>query len=294
MTYSTVVIIYNPNSTGSSEANAKTFADSLKQRLPKQKIELIGTERQGHADELAYLHAKATKNPLIISSSGDGGYNEVINGAMRAKQEGATPTVGLLPSGNANDHYHSLHDGDTIEAVVQNKTKNIDMLKLTSISDGKQVVRYAHSYIGFGLTPHVSEELNKTKLNLVKETILVIRVLFTLKAVWLKLKKKAHPYDSVIISNVTKMSKYFIVSQPSRMTDGKFEVTIFRRRNKLALSMLLLRSSIGRIKEDLQTDHYTLETVNKTLVQLDGEVLTLDPKVRVTIDIEKQVISSIV
>src|SRR3982750_2899542 len=106
--YDAITIIYNPNSTGPSEAKARVLHEDLIKRRKRTKITLTPTKRAGHAEDLAYKAAHANRRALIISSSGDGGYHEVINGALRAQLEGAKPTVGLLPAGNANDHYHSL------------------------------------------------------------------------------------------------------------------------------------------------------------------------------------------
>ena len=165
MTYTTIAIIYNPNSTGSSKQLAKEFADKVQSQLPKQKIELIATTHAGHAEELAYSLSKKTKHPLIISSSGDGGYNEVINGALKAQKEGNHPTTGLLPAGNANDHFNNLHNDDLVDLIVDGISKNIDVLKLTYTAEGQETERYAHSYIGLGLTSVVGNQLNKKKLN---------------------------------------------------------------------------------------------------------------------------------
>jgi diacylglycerol kinase (ATP) len=294
MTYTTVAIIYNPNSTGSSKTLAENFKRDLLKKFPDQHVDLTPTEYAGHAEELAYSIAKASKRPLIFSSSGDGGYHEVVNGIMRAKREGYKPVAGLLPAGNANDHYHNLHDEDIIDMIASNKTKKIDLLHIAYKSDGKYTERYAHSYIGFGLTPIVGKELNKTKLNMFKETWLVIKTLFTLKPVPLKVAGKSDMYDSVIVSNVDKMSKYMHVSQPSRIEDGKFEVTIFKRKNKLRLIGLLLISSLAKLKEDERTSKFSLQTIEKTLAQADGEILTVDAKTHVNITIEKQILNCVV
>lgn len=294
MTYTTVAIIYNPKSTGPSKTMAKEFAEKLHERLPKQKIELIATKHAGHAEELAYEIAKKSKNPLIISSSGDGGYNEVVNGAMKAQNEGATVTTSLIPAGNANDHFRNLNKHDLVEQVAGNKTKKIDLLKLTSTTDSKKIERYAHSYIGFGLTPKVGNELNKTELNFFTEVWVVAKTMLLARPVRLKLGEKARYYESVIFSNVDEMSKYVKISQPSRINDGKFEVTIFRRSQKLKLILLLLKASVLGLKEDKRAAKYSLETIGKTLVQLDGEVATLDAGVKVVVGAEKQALTCIV
>jgi len=294
MKYTTIAIIYNPNSTGSSKQLAADFKANLEKHTPHQKAELIATEYAGHAEKLAYDLAKATKNPLIISSSGDGGYNEVINGAMKAKAEGANPTTGLLPAGNANDHYNNLHKEDMIEMILEGKSKVIDLLTLEGNSKGKKVLRYAHSYIGFGLTPFVGAELNKTKLTIFNEVWIVAKALFAVKAVRLKIGKKSKLYDSIIFSNVDRMSKYLNISQPSRVNDGKFEVTIFRKRNKIKLIILLLKASVFGIKEDKQVSEFHFETTYSTLAQLDGEILAIDGRSKITIGIDKKSLQCIV
>lgn len=294
MKYSSITILYNPNSTGSSHELAKQFKTDVLKRLPSQKISLKATEHAGHGEELAYSLAKASKNPLIISSSGDGGYHEVVNGAMRAQHEGFTPTTSLLPAGNANDHYHNLHSDDLVDLIARGEHTQIDLLKITGTSKGKTIERYGHSYIGFGLTPHVGKELNKTKLNVFNQVWIVAKALLELKSVKLQVNNKTRSYDSIVFSNIDRMSKVLKISQPSSVSDGKFEVTIFRSRNKLKLILQLFKSTIIPAKEDHQVESFKLKTVKTTLVQVDGEIISIDPQSDVSITIDKQALRCIV
>ena len=294
MNYTTVSIIYNPNSTGSSKAMAEEFMKNIQEHLPKQKVKFMPTKYAGHAEKLAYKLAKRTKSPLIFSSSGDGGYNEVVNGAMKAQNKGYNPTTGLLPAGNANDHYHNVHTESIIDLLVAGKTKKLDLLQISYTAKKKTTKRYAHSYIGFGISSMVSKELNKTKLNRFNETWLVIRTLFTISPVKLKIDGEVKKYDSIIMSSADKMSKYLNVSHPSKMNDGKFEVTISTHENKLKLLGLLLQASLIKLKEDHQTDIFSLETVEETVAQTDGELITIDANSPVTVTIEKQILNCLV
>lgn len=294
MEYSTIAIIYNPNSTGSGESLAQQLRTELKARMPAQKIELVQTERAGHGEDIAYQLATTAKNPLVISSSGDGGYNDIVNGIMRAKKEGHSATTGLLPAGNANDHYHNLHMGDTVERIATGDESLIDVLKISGLSGGKPIERYAHSYIGFGLTPQVGKELNKTQLNPAKEAWIVLRSLLTVRPVRLRVGDKVRAYESIILSNIDVMSKYLKISQPSSVRDGKFEVTIFRRRNKFKLIMTLLRASLSGVKEDRKTAEFSLSTVRRTLAQADGEIIVLDASSDVVVTIEQHALNCII
>lgn len=294
MNYPIVAVIYNPNSTGSSKVMAEDFEKSIRNHAPKQKVTLIPTKYAGHAEKLAYKISKRYKTPLIFSSSGDGGYNEVINGAVKAQNKGFKPTTGLLPAGNANDHYHNVHTDDIVDLIIANKPKHIDLLRISYTSNKKAMHRYAHSYIGFGISSMVGQELNKTKLNKAKETWLVVRTLFTVGPVKLKIDDTTGKYDSIIISNVDRMSKYLNVSRPSNIDDGLFEVTISRHENKLKLIALILRASLVKLKEDIQTNTFSLDTVETTVAQADGEIITIDPNSRVDISIEKQALTCFV
>jgi diacylglycerol kinase family enzyme len=67
-------------------------------------MELLPTDFAGHARDLARSVA-VSGGPLIVSVSGDGGYNEAVNGVLDVPASRAVCTV--LPAGNANDHHRS-------------------------------------------------------------------------------------------------------------------------------------------------------------------------------------------
>lgn len=262
--------------------------------LPEQKVTLVPTKYAGHAEKLAYSLALATKRPLIMSASGDGGYHEVVNGLMRAQKEGARPIAGLLPAGNANDHFHSLHDAETAQAICAGKVQTIDLLHLSGTINGKVVERYAHSYIGIGLTPKVGQELNKTSLNMFNEVWIVLKALCKLQPVRIIVDGHNRAYDSLIFSNIGTMSKVLSLSSEADMTDGKFEVTAFPRQSKLKLIATLLRASTLGLPTATQASVFNFHTVKKLAVQLDGEISMLDANTETNISIDAQLLRTIV
>lgn len=288
MKYTSVVIIFNPNSTGPSKSLAQKLQRTLKQTVPDQKVLLKATEYAGHAEEIAYEHSLKTKKPLIVSSSGDGGYNEVVNGIMRARKEGADATAGLLPAGNANDHYANVHFIDIAEGIKKGMRKEIDLLRISGTSEGKTIERYGHSYAGFGLTPTVAQALNKNKLNVFNQVWIVGKELLSMRSTSLIVNGKKQRYDSVICSNVDKMSKYLKISTPSSVTDGKFEVTSFEKTHRARLLVTLFKTSLFGAHEDESVSRYKVKTVRKTAVQVDGEIIELDASTDVTVRCEKQ------
>ena len=291
--YSAISIIYNPKSTGHSKVHAQELAKILRHTRLKSKVRVIPTKYAGHAEELAYDLAKASPRPLIISSSGDGGYNEVINGVMKAQQEGASPVTGLLPAGNANDHYHSLHKSSIESQILSGKKHRIDLLRLSTF-EAEPLQRFAHSYIGFGLTPQVGEELNKADLNAFKELVIAARVFMDLKAIRLRVKGEVKQYDSLIFSNVQKMSKVLSLSDSAAMHDGKFEITEFPHRSKPALMLTLLKAATRGLSVTNRAAKFSFETTDPLTVQLDGEISQIRANTKVKIEVVSKVLRCVV
>ena len=295
-TYSAITIIYNPNSTGSSQKLATDMAQALRSAMPKKNIKLLATKRAGHAEAIAYKHAKASPRPLIVSSSGDGGYHEVVNGILRAQLEGAKPTAGLLPAGNANDHFHSLSEPskDFVQAITSGAERQIDVLKLTSTIESKNFERYAHSYIGLGLSPAVGEELNKTDLNRLKEMLIVGHTLMRLRHVRLMVNGKPKAFDSLVFTNVGRMAKFLNLAVESKADDGVFEVCPITHRSSLRLLLSLLRASTVGSQSIQQTTEFNFRTITQTALQLDGEIFTLDENSEAKVNIMSKALSCIV
>ena len=84
-----IVIIFNPQSTGNAPRSAEELRDELARRLPGVPLELSPTQHAGHARDLA-REAAGSGRPLLVSVSGDGGYNEVVDGVMQAGDSAAS------------------------------------------------------------------------------------------------------------------------------------------------------------------------------------------------------------
>ncbi|MFC7660385.1 acylglycerol kinase family protein [Pseudonocardia benzenivorans] len=153
-----IVVIFNPHSTGSAAELAAELGAELTRRLPRTTVRLRPTERAGHARELAGEAARVPRS-LIVSVSGDGGYNEVVDGVMQAGDTGTVCAV--MAAGNANDHRRTTREQALGDAIVAGEVRHLDLLRLTVGEGPGTVVRYAHSYIGVGLTPIVAIDLEK-------------------------------------------------------------------------------------------------------------------------------------
>ncbi|MEU7811821.1 acylglycerol kinase family protein [Pseudonocardia sp. NPDC049154] len=151
--FNRIVVIFNPHSTGSAAELAEGLCADLSRRLPRTWVHLSPTEHAGHARDLA-RNAARTPRSLIVSVSGDGGYNEVIDGVMQAGDTGTVCAV--MAAGNANDHRRTTGEQPLGDAIVAGDVRRLDLLRLTVGHGPDALVRYAHSYIGMGLTPIVA------------------------------------------------------------------------------------------------------------------------------------------
>ncbi|HSH55485.1 MAG TPA: diacylglycerol kinase family protein [Candidatus Limnocylindrales bacterium] len=292
--FTDIAIIYNPNSTGRAEDRARQLQQELKTALLRIPVSLLPTERAGHAVELAYDFAQKHKRPLIISASGDGGYHEVINGALRAQAKGARPICAVLPSGNANDHARTMHDRSLAELIVAEKVTSLEILSIRiTAADGTEASRYAHSYIGLGLTPTVAVELNKHTLNSLKEAWIVTKTFWGLRPVRIKDERGVHKLDSLICSIIPEMAKVLTITDQAHPRDGLFEITAFEHNRKLKLLLRLIRGVVKNLGAERRASEYSFTVLESVPIQLDGEVMELEGNTTVTIAAQQGLLQTI-
>lgn len=288
MAYSGVHIIYNPKSTGDSQSMARDLKKKLQASLKDAEVKLVATKHAGHAWELAREIASSQKNPLIISSSGDGGYNEVINGVMESGNRNAVCAV--LPAGNANDHSRTMHDQSLHELILNNKATRLDLIKVTA----NDSVRYAHSYVGLGLTPVVATELNRHDLNAFRETWLALSTFFKYRPFKIRHAGKVLRLDSLLFANINQMAKVLTLAPENRPDDGKFEVVIFPAGRKWHLIKRLTQAATANLETAKRQNKYEFTVIKRMPMQLDGEVMALRPGAEVTVESAHKVLRTIV
>jgi len=290
-----IIILYNPVSTGDSQQNAEDLKQKLTHSLSKQtKIELFPTQYAGHAEEVGAKYGSASET-LLVSSSGDGGYNELINGVLAVKNN--TAAVCVLPSGNANDHYHATEGSDVAQMIIHGKTRMIDVLQIAGTKDGQQWSRYAHSYIGAGVTAYIGKKLTEADLNPINEKWLVLKYLVKFGHVSLKVDswghKRFYRYGSFVIGNIDKMSKIIKLDKNSSITDGKLEVYAVRSSSFSGLLKAVVKQTISNSKLTDRTDEVKIVSKKRLEVQCDGEVFLLDGNKLITTVVEPAAIRTI-
>jgi diacylglycerol kinase family enzyme len=283
MPFERITVIFNPQSTGPAPQRAEELKDTLADRLPDIPLRLCPTERAGHARELA-AQAAATGRPLIVSVSGDGGYNEVVDGVMHAGNPNAVCAV--LAAGNANDHRRSTGEQPLVDAIVTGDVRHIDLLRLTVGSDSGARTRYAHSYIGMGLTPIVAIDLEKGGKGSFKEIVSVVRTFAKFRPFTIDVDPGGlRSLDSLLFANIDDMAKYATLSEDSRPDDGRFEIIALPHTAKWRILAVALKAATRGLGPQPTARHYRFTTVKPTPMQLDGEVIAVEAATSVSVDI---------
>jgi diacylglycerol kinase (ATP) len=278
--FDAVEIVFNPNSTGDAQERAEELAKQLAERAPELPVQLRPTERAGHGREIARDAARAGR-PLVVSVSGDGGYNDVVNGLMEAGADSAYAAV--LAAGNANDHRRVTRERPLADAILDGDVSKLDLLRM-SVDDGREP-RYAHSYIGLGITPTVALELEKGGKGSIREVISTIRTFSRFRPFQIETDSGTETFDSVIFANIREMAKFAVLSEEGRPDDGRFEVVVLRHTAKWRVLATAVRAAIRGLGPQPTAREYRFRTVDPMPVQVDGEVSEFERGVAVTVDI---------
>lgn len=292
-----IAIIYNPNSTGDAPEMAKQLANQIddEYKTIKVKASLTPTERARHAIELARDIALQHSHPLIISVSGDGGYNEIVNGAMQAKHEKSScnPVVAVVGAGNANDHRRVMRDEPLIELIKKQNIRSFDLLCIEVDEKDFSLKRYAHSYIGFGVTPSVGNELNKVEKSILTEIQSILKTYRKYAPFKITRNGITTTLDNLVFANINEMAKFIKLDEENTVHDGKFEIIELEHRSKLHMVGTLLKAAILGFKHPPSFSQYSFTVLDALPIQCDGEIEKLPANVKVTVTSKHAAIDSL-
>jgi diacylglycerol kinase (ATP) len=286
-----VVVIFNPQSTGRAPELAEELRADLLCRLPGTPVTMSPTQRAGHGRDLA-REAAASGRPLIVSVSGDGGYNEVVDGAMQAGNDDVVCAV--MAAGNANDHRRTIRERPLIDAVIAGEVRRIDLLRLTIGAGSDARTHYAHSYIGVGLTPVVAVDLEKGGKGSLREIVSVVRTFARFRPFPIELEDGSRrSVDSLVFANISEMAKYATLSDAGRPDDGRFEVITLPHKAKWRILAVAIRAATTGLGPQPTATRYSFTTLGPTPLQLDGEVLALDGGTPVCVGVAPRALATI-
>lgn len=277
-----IVLIYNPSPAKVPMYLAQELHETLSKRLPAVPVLDRPTQYAGHARKIAREEARFG-DPLLVSISGDGGFNEVVNGVLDIPTSNAV--CAAMPGGNANDHHRNTNSRPLVEAILHAPIKNIDLLRLTVSNGSEDWSRLAHSYIGFGLTPLMAIGIEAGRKGALHELISVARTIRGLRPFTIVRSDGARAtMDSLVLANISGMAKYGKISESSGLVDGKFEVVMLPHASKWRIALMTLRAVTIGLGEQPSVSSYAFWLQQTTPVQADGELMQISFGSKVVVD----------
>jgi len=210
--------------------------------------DLVQTERPWHASELAEKAAMDGYD-VVISASGDGTANEVLNGLMRAKNHGATKTaMGIITVGTGNDFAYGMNiPGNFEECFLVLKEDKRRLMDIGLVKGGDYPEgRYFGNGVGMGFDAAVGFEAVKIRWTrgLLAYLIAALRTIF----LYFKAPLVQITYDGTSIEqeslmtsimNGQRMGGGFYMAPNGDPGDGWLDLCIAASASKLRIFQLI-------------------------------------------------------
>lgn len=210
--------------------------------------DLVQTERPWHASELAEKAAMDGYD-VVISASGDGTANEVLNGLMRAKNHGATKTaMGIITVGTGNDFAYGMNiPGNFEECFLVLKEDKRRLMDIGLVKGGDYPEgRYFGNGVGMGFDAAVGFEAVKIRWTrgLLAYLIAALRTIF----LYFKAPLVQITYDGTSIEqeslmtsimNGQRMGGGFYMAPNGDPGDGWLDLCIAESASKLRIFQLI-------------------------------------------------------
>jgi YegS/Rv2252/BmrU family lipid kinase len=283
-------VIANPAAGNGAGARA---IPQIEQLLTQHGLDydLTHTEHAGHAIALARKAALADY-AVVVAAGGDGTANEVINGLMAARQEGASEVVmGLLNIGRGNDFAYGMNVPDDLEracrTLAEGHTRTIDIGRVVG---GKYPQgRYFGNCVGVGFDAIGTIEVSKLP-RLGGFWSFVIAVFKTILLYYHAPPTRVE-YDGqtltqpalmVSVMNGRRLGGGFMMAPQGEPDDGLFDLCIVREMSRLRMFRILphfLRGTQAS-QETVTTGQaarITITALQGTLpAHTDGEIICID------------------
>ena len=203
-----------------------------------QEYELLQTERPGHAITLAQQAAESGF-AAVIGVGGDGTANEIINGLMQARQNGADSTaMGMLAVGRGNDFAFGMGIPAGLEAgfpaLTRDYRRKIDIGR--AVGGDYPQGRYFGNGVGIGFDAVVGfEALKMTRLtgflSYIVAALKTIFLYFKAPTVRIEYDGQALELPALMVSimNGRRMGGGFMMAPQGNPTDGLLDLCIARQ-----------------------------------------------------------------
>ena len=245
MPFERIIVIFNPQSTRPGTTTGRGAGTAWRDRLPDVPVRPV--------PHRARRHARTGRAGRRHRTSADrvGQRRRRLQRSRRRGHAGRQPERRLRRDGRRQRQRPPPNTGEQplVDAIVAGEVRHIDLLRLTVGSDSDAHTRYAHSYIGMGLTPIVAIDLEKGGKGSLKEIVSVVRTFAKFRPFTIDVDPGGRrSLDSLLFANIDEMAKYATLSEDSRPDDGRFEIIALPHTAKWRILAVALESGHPRTR----------------------------------------------
>ncbi len=271
------LVIVNPVSRG---GKAQEEGIWLLNRLKKAGVdyEFLFTERAGHAEEMVVKWAEDFD--VVVSVSGDGTTNEIINGIMKVPS--AELRLAMFPAGTADDFarnmgYDRKDKEQALRAILGDSCRTIDLIRYDD--------RYAAVTWGLGVDSEIADGAYKWKRFRIPAYFYSgLRKCFfeEKKRYRVRFDYEGQTFDDwVLISilcNAPVFGRYIRINPNAKMNDGLLDLTIGREMPNIyglvlfGFACMGGRHGFSSLVSFHEVREMRVECKSDTYAQIDGEV----------------------
>jgi len=279
-----ICFIVNPVSGRKRQAGIGSY---IKQNIDSARFqyEIKFTQRRGHASELS-KEAVQRKFDIIVAVGGDGTINEVAIALI-----GKKPVLGIIPRGSGNGLARHLGIPRSLlkalQLINQSHFTEID----TATLNGKPFISIA----GVGFDALVAKEFAASE----KRGFAGYFNIITRHFLNYKPKKYTLIFDEgqkiteraffIAFANSNQFGYNTTIAPNARLNDGKLDICIVKKTQLVEVPIVanllfLKRIDLASNVTIIQSKGLVVKQKKKRLVNIDGEAIKMDKKIRVEIN----------
>jgi len=254
-------------------------------------VELHVTDNPKHAIEIA-RDINLKEGDAIVTVGGDGTFCEVISGFMDRDDDSVNKIpLALIPAGTGNSQANDMgivDYMDAVEKIIKGRIRLIDVAKTNFVEKDKEVVRYSHNLVGWGLG--VDSNILAEKIRFLGPFRYDIGILLSILRGRVRKAKcfiDGHLIESdfvlLLIQNTCTGGDRLRLAPNAQVDDGKMDLGIIYHIGRFKIFKLFnqLKAKGSHVwnpnVEFFRFKNLRIETEEPTAINIDGENLGTTP-----------------
>jgi YegS/Rv2252/BmrU family lipid kinase len=291
-----MLVIYNPTA---GHGRAKKYWPKLRQGLSDAGLEFDIAVTSAPMEATLLAERAASKYSSVIVVGGDGTIHEVVNGLLRASDEGETIALGVVPLGNGDDFAKVIPPetaigdkvfgwNEAVDKIANGKTKLFDVGRMVGdklLQDQDNNPQYFMNGMDIGFGAQATLNFNKLPSFISGMSAYLVAIMKTMidyhiPSVSIKIDDQESIEQSTTMTAITNgrcFGSGFWVCPQAQVDDGLLDVMSTGSVGRLEILRLIPKIMKGtHINEPIISSHRARRVVIKSkqffVVEADGEI----------------------